>query len=289
MSPRTSAEAPAARLFRAFVLSSARLTPSMQRVTVGGPELRDFPWLGHDHWFRLFFRCPHQDRFHAPEVAGDTWWKPYLAMPDATRPYCANYTVAGFRPEAGELDIDVVVHRGPDGEIEGGAAVWACAAEPGEELALLDQGVMYEAPDDAAGVLLVADESGLPAVAGILRSLPPAMPVRVLQEVPTAADRRDLDAPAGARVDWIPREDPRAVPGAAALAALRALDAVDPAGYAFVVGEQTLATEGRRHLVRAGLPKSRITFSGFWKSGRHEPGQDQPGIAAGPPEGRGTH
>ncbi|CAL9406077.1 Vibriobactin utilization protein ViuB [Streptomyces sp. enrichment culture] len=260
------------RLFRATVASSTRLTPNMQRVTVRGDDLRAFPWRGYDHWFRLFFRCPHQDRFHPPEVRAETWWKPYLAMPDEVRPYCANYTVADFRAESGELDIDVVVHRGADGQIEGGVAVWACAVEAGEEMALLDQGLLYDAPTDARSVLLVADESGLPAVAGILRSLagdPAPREVRVLQEVPTDADRRDLTAPPGTRVDWIPRADPHAVPGTAALAALRAHDDVDPRGYAFVVGEQLLAAEGRRHLHRAGLPKDRITFSGFWKSDRH--------------------
>jgi NADPH-dependent ferric siderophore reductase len=261
------------RLFPATVVHSARLTPNMHRVTVRGEALRAFEWGGYDHWFRLFFRYPHQERFHAPEVEAETWWKPFLAMPDETRPYCANYTVAGFRAEAGELDIDVVVHRGADGAIEGGVAVWACGVEPGEGMALLDQGLMWDAPADAGSVLLVADESGLPAVAGILRSLaeapePPA--VRVLQEVPADADRRaGLVCPPGTHIDWIPRADPHAVPGTAALAALRDHTDVDPSGYAFVVGEQRLAAEGRRHLHRAGLPKDRITFSGFWKSDRH--------------------
>ena len=85
------------RLFRASVVSSTRLTPNMQRVTVRGDELHDFPWRGYDHWFRLLFRYPHQERFHAPEAAGAKWWKPYLAMPEEIRPYCANYTVADFR------------------------------------------------------------------------------------------------------------------------------------------------------------------------------------------------
>ena len=49
---------------------------------------------------------------------------------------------------------------------------------------------------------------------------------------------------------------------------LRTHTEIDPTGYAFVVGEQTLATEGRRHLARTGPPKARITFSGFWKSER---------------------
>jgi NADPH-dependent ferric siderophore reductase len=55
------------------------------------------------------------------------------------------------------------------------------------------------------------------------------------------------------------------VPGVRALTALRSLDAVKGDGYGFVVGESKLATGGRRHLVRIGLPKNRITFSGFWK------------------------
>ncbi|MDR3360273.1 MAG: SIP domain-containing protein [Bifidobacteriaceae bacterium] len=38
-----------------------------------------------------------------------------------------------------------------------------------------------------------------------------------------------------------------------------------PADYTFVVGEAGLATAGRRLLGRQGLPKSRITFKGFWK------------------------
>ncbi|WP_320775816.1 siderophore-interacting protein [Streptomyces sp. CRN 30] len=256
------------RLFRASVVSSTRLTPNMQRVTVRGEELRAFPWRGYDHWFRLFFRCAHQDSFREPDIAADTWWKPYLAMPDEVRPYCANYTVADFRADAGELDIDVVVHRGADGETEGTVAIWACAVEPGEEMALLDQGLMYDAPADASSVLLVADESGLPAVAGILRSLPADMSVRVVQEVPAEADRRDLPGPAGTRIDWVCRTDPHEIPGTAALAALCADGTVDATGYAFVVGEQKLATEARRHLHRSGMPKDRITFSGFWKSAR---------------------
>jgi NADPH-dependent ferric siderophore reductase len=256
-------------LFGATVVASRRLTPSMQRVTVRGEDLREFGWRGYDHWFRLFFRLPDQERFHPPTiVAGEKWWPPYLEMPDDVRPYCANYTVADFRAETGEMDIDVVLHHDDSGDLEGTVAIWACAVEPGDEIALLDQGVLFEPVEGATSMLLVADETGLPAVAGILRSLPADTVGRVLQEVPTDADCRDLARPAGVRVDWIPRSDPDAVPGVAALAALRDLDAIDPTGCAMVVGEQALATEGRRHLVRAGMPKDRITFSGYWRSER---------------------
>ncbi|MFD5628225.1 MULTISPECIES: siderophore-interacting protein [unclassified Streptomyces] len=255
-------------LFRGAVVRSVRFSPSMQRVTVSGADFADFPWRGYDHWFRLFLRLPHQDGFALPQLEGSKWWEPYLAIPEDVRPYCANYTVADFRPETAELDIDFVVHCGPAGEPEGNAAIWACAARPGDPMALLDQGLIFDCPADASEVLVVADESGLPATAGILRSLPRDTVGHVIQEIPVAGDRRRLDAPDGVRVTWVVRDDAHAVPGAAALEELRRRHEVDASGYAFVVGESTLATEGRRHLHRTGLPKDRITFSGFWKHDR---------------------
>jgi NADPH-dependent ferric siderophore reductase len=257
-------------MFRAHVLRAERVTPSMHRVTVTGADLAEFPWLGYDHWFRLFLQLPHQRRLRLPEFTGSQWWQPYLALPEDERPHCANYSVAGFRRESAEMDIDFVVHRAPGGEIEGRAAIWACAAAPGDALAVLDQGILFDCPGDASEVTIVADETGLPAAAGILRSLPADTVGRLIQEVPTAADRRPLDGPAGVTVTWVVRRDDSAVPGVAALGELRRLTSADASGYAFVVGESALATEGRRHLHRLGLPKDRITFSGFWK---HEKAQ----------------
>lgn len=253
------------RMFRAEVVRAERVSPSMHRLTVTGTDLAEFPWMGYDHWFRLFLRLPHQRGLTLPEFTGTRWWQPYLAIPEEERPHCANYTVAGFRPEAAEMDIDFVVHRGPTGELEGRAAIWADRARPGDLLAVLDQGVLFDCPRDASEVLVVADETGLPATAGILRSLPRGTVGRLIQEVPTADDRRALDAPDGMEITWIVREHGASVPGTAALGELLRHTGVDAAGYAFVVGESTLATEGRRHLHRAGLPKDRITFSGFWK------------------------
>jgi NADPH-dependent ferric siderophore reductase len=253
------------RLYRVEVQRTERLTPHMHRVTVGGDSLTEFDWRGFDHWFRLFVARPHQAGFALPDISGKKWYQDYLQIPEDERPHCANYTVADFRAGQREIDIEFVVHLGPGGEPEGPAAIWACATRPGEQLALLDQGVIFERPDDATEVTIVADESGLPAVTGILRSLPADAVGRVIQEVPTTLDRRELNGPPGVTIDWIARDDHTVVPGVRALAALQALGEVHRGGYGFVVGESTLAAEGRRHLHRIGLPKSRITFSGFWK------------------------
>jgi NADPH-dependent ferric siderophore reductase len=267
MAKRTRTVPKNPRLYRVEVRRTERPTPHLHRVTVGGDALTDFDWMGFDHWFRLFLRLPHQTGFAMPEISGPKWWERYLEVPEDERPHCSNYTVAGLRTAEREMDIDFVVHRGPGGEPEGAAAIWACTAAPGEPLAVLDQGILFDPPADATEVTLVADETGLPAVTGILRSLPAGTRGRVIQEVPTAADRRDLPGPAGVEITWVDRDRDghAAVPGTRALQALRSLDAIDRAGYAFVVGESALAAEGRRHLHRIGLPKTRITFSGFWR------------------------
>uniref|UniRef100_A0A942T733 Siderophore-interacting protein n=1 Tax=Neobacillus citreus TaxID=2833578 RepID=A0A942T733_9BACI len=273
--PRLLPENP--RMFRARVLRSERYTPSMQRVTVTGDDLHEFGYLGFDHWFRLFLHLPHQPAFRLPEFEGAGWWQPYLAMPDAERPHCANYTVAAYRllPDgSAEMDIDFVVHTDDAGELEGGAAIWACAARPGDQLAMLDQGLIFDLPEDASEVIVAAEETGLPAVVGIAASLPRDAVGHIVQEVPTRADVRELDAPDGVVVTWVVRDeqpDAHAVPGRAALDALCRIVPRDELGYAFVVGESGLATGGRRHLHRAGLPKSRITFSGFWKHEARKP------------------
>lgn len=254
------------RTFHARVVRSVRHTPSMQRVTVTGDDLHEFPFLGFDHWFRLFMPLPHQAEFHLPDFDGKKWWPSYLAIPEDRRPHCANYTVAAFRADVGEMDIDFVVHTNADGVLDGRAAIWACAAQPGDRLAMLDQGCIFDVPDGCSEVVIAAEETGLPGVVGIAASLPRDTVGRIIQEVPTAGDIRDIDAPAGVEVMWIVREhSPHAVPGRAALDELRRHVPSDDRGYAFVVGESTLATEGRRHLHRTGLPKSRITFSGFWR------------------------
>ncbi|KIU02131.1 siderophore-interacting protein [Frigoribacterium sp. MEB024] len=298
------------RVHRLEVLRSERVSPSFQRVTVVGDDLHEFGDMGFDQWFRLFLPVPGNDSLRLPRATTSLWYAQYLAIPEAERPHCANYTVREFRPagsagtEAGagaagasraELDIDFVLHRGESGELEGGAAIWACAARPGDALGLLDQGVLFNAPDDATEIHLVADETGLPGTEGIVRSLHRASVGSVIQEVPTRADVRPLDAPDGVEVTWVVRDelDARALgvlgsgtralggdddaddrgaggaggvaPGEGALAALLSRSAADPRAYAYVVGESALATGGRRHLHAAGLPKNRITFSGYWK------------------------
>ncbi len=152
-------------------------------------------------------------------------------------------------------------------------------------------------PADVGQVLLVADETALPAVAGILEELAARVdPPRTLAllEVAQAGDAVRLKAPATAELVWLPRG--QAAYGAPLLQAVQArlaassvvageeLEEIDVdaqilweqadasvAGplYAWVAGEAGAVMAIRRHLVReCGLDRRTITFMGYWRHGK---------------------
>ncbi|MWV49067.1 siderophore-interacting protein [Rathayibacter sp. VKM Ac-2803] len=256
------------------VVRTARVTPSMQRVTFGGPGVALLHPLGHDQWFRLFLPRPGQEELRLPTRASALWYAQYLAMPRARRPFVRNYTVRRYRAKGAdggpELDVDFVVH-GEAGEA-GPAVTFALTATPGDRVGILDQGLGYRRAEGTDWCLLVADETGLPAVAGILGSLPADRRAEVFLELPCDDDRQPIPASDAVTLHWLPRTDEHARPGERALDVLR--NAALPAGRpsVFAVGESALATGARRHLVaERGVDKRDVTFVGYWRQGVASP------------------
>lgn len=245
------------------VVRSERISPNFQRITVGGESLAALTPHGFDHWFRLFI--PHESgetNYNLPRRVDMRGYLQYLRMPAETRPPMRNYTVREFRPEQLELDIDFVVHGD-----EGLATRFATRAKPGDTVALLDQGAGFEYDPAVKHYLLATDETGLPAVAGILRDLPRDVRGSAVVEVPHADDMQELAAPDGVSVEWLVRDED-ARPGILALEAVKKWAKPEGAVTGYLVGEQGLATGARRWLVNElGVPKKSIVFSGYWRIG----------------------
>ncbi len=258
---------------RLVVLRRERISPSIARVTLGGGDIAHFEPRGFDQWFRLFIPAPGATGEHAldsvPRTLTTATYARFMLVPAATRPTLRNYTVRGYRadgPQGPELDVDFVIHGAAEDGTAGPASTWAQSCVPGSPVAIIDQGVLFAAPAGRR-LILVADETGVPAIAGVLASLPrDARGVAVI-EIPDAADRQEIPAPAGVEIRWITRAQPEDVPGRAALAAAQALPLPEGPHYAWVVGESALATSLRRHWVAAGVPKGDISFCGYWKAG----------------------
>ncbi|MBT0994459.1 siderophore-interacting protein [Cellulomonas sp. DKR-3] len=261
-----------ARMLRATVLRRELVSPSMVRITAGGPGLDALTPLGFDQWFRMLVPRPGQEELRLPPDLTLRGYLRYATMNAATRPLLRNYTFRAIRP--GEIDIDLVVHPAADPSAFS-AAAWAQRCEIGSPLGVLDEGIMFAAPPRAESLLLVADESGLPAVAGVLAALPRDARGLALVEVPTPEDVQDLEAPEGVEVRWLPRHEPtgaahdeHAVPGRLAAAAAASCTWPEGRPYAFVVGETGMTAAVRRHLVtERGLAKTDVAFCGYWKHG----------------------
>lgn len=252
-------------LYRAEVASARRISPNFVRVTLAGDDLERLPRHGFDHWVRLFLphpSAPRTDFSSLPETFGVGGYVKYLRQKSDSRPVVRSYTIRAQR--AREIDIDFVAHGD-----EGPAGSWAQRATAGEPVALIDQGRGFDLPDDAGFHLLVGDESALPAVLCILRDLPADATGLAIVEVPHIADAQDVVMPEGVELRWLVRSNPKTIPGRLALQELRDFSPPDPETVAaFIVGEQALATGGRRHLVSLGTPKPQIEFTGFWRVGR---------------------
>jgi NADPH-dependent ferric siderophore reductase len=288
------------RLFGVQVGAVRRLSPSYVRITFVGPDLDSFADPGADQRIKLVLPAPGRVGFEG--VPMDRGWAGMYELPEETRPRIRTYTTRDVRPHLREVDVDLVLH----GDL-GPASRFAGSAAPGDVVALLgpdarfdgDHGGREFGPPAGAPVLLVADETAVPAVARILEQLPPDATGEAVLEVPHAADALDLVHPAGVRLTWLPREG--AVAGSLLQAAVvdalarswpqvigarHAPDAEleppehelvwevpqQPEGtdlYAWMAGEAGAITALRRYLVRdLGVPRGQVAFMGYWKQGR---------------------
>lgn len=186
----------------ATVLRRQRLTPGMMRLTFSGAGLARFRSTGiADEYVRLFFPDPETGKLVLPEIDADGRW----SFPEERhRIRYSTYTVRRFDEARRELDIDLVVHAG------GRASDWACAARPGDRIVINNPRGLYKPPADLRWQILIADATGLPAIARILEDCPGHVESRVFIEVPDEADMQPLAAHPRAEVTWLHRDARRA-------------------------------------------------------------------------------
>ncbi|NKS54207.1 SIP domain-containing protein [Rhodococcus hoagii] len=254
------------------VAAAERLSPSFIKVTLTGADLDKFQPGGPDQGFRMFFRRPGQQRLSMPTIANEAWMAQLIVQPTSRRPWVRMYTVRDIRPQVHEVDVEIALHEGPHGPSP--ATAWAINTGPGDPVGIFDEGHTYQPSPDAHRQLLVADESALPAVLAILEQAPSALSAEVFLEVPIDADvRANITCTENTRIHWLPRNDPALKPGTLALDAVKNASLPTALDYAWVAGESALATGVRRHLVNdRRIPKSAITFTGYWRHGHASPG-----------------
>ncbi|GAB5427036.1 MAG: siderophore-interacting protein [Devosia indica] len=243
--------------FQATVLATRYLTPGMIRVTFGGPELSDFPGTGiADEYLRLFFPDPDTGHLHLPHIDEEGRW----TYPDGGREAirCSTYTVRRHRRDDGEVDIDFVVHKG------GLASEWGQQAKPGDTITVNCPRGLYAPPRDLTWQLLVADATGLPALARILEQTPAHVQSRVFIEVAEVEHEQELPDHPKATITWLHKSGNGAAPSRME-DVVRAVPLPSGSGYVWVAGEQRVVRAIRKYVRHElKLPPERYQLVGYW-------------------------
>ena len=242
------------------VVRSERISPHVQRVTLTGADLSRFSWQGCDQWAYIVFPAPNGEIGSLPQNFNlGAYMRMVMTRRRHERPAVRSYTLADWRPASSELDIDFELHGDA-----GYGAPWAQRCQPGDQLAMYDQGILWNS-GSAENFLIVADLSAVPAALGILRDMPAAARGLALLIVPDEQDVQEVRAPAGVAVRWLVESDVKAR-REVAIAACSAAQLSFDDHYAFIAGESTLVTGVRRYLVeQRRWPKDSVNFVGYWK------------------------
>ncbi|MDD7969415.1 siderophore-interacting protein [Actinomycetospora lemnae] len=253
----------------AEVVRVRRLTPRMARVTLAADFTGMPSGAATDH-VKLFFPAPGEELPVMPTVGERGLVPPPAGTPRNYR----DYTVRRLDREAGELDVDMVVHAG------GLAGAWAAAACAGCKVGVLGPRGSEIVADDLDWYVLAGDETALPAIGRWLAELPAGVRAEVFCEVADAAEEQELTSDADVTVHWLHRDG---VPAGEAMLLHDALAAVtfpDGRGFVWVAGEAGALRPVRRMLkARDDLDQRDHDVDGYWRRGvvnhdHHAPAQD---------------
>ncbi|SEE91702.1 NADPH-dependent ferric siderophore reductase, contains FAD-binding and SIP domains [Arthrobacter alpinus] len=303
------------RAFDLKVSAVTQLSEHFRRITFTGTDLALFGSNAEGQTLDLRVKVMIPAPGHAlPELSNirgslqDDWYQSWLAVDESVRGVMRTYTARALRPAvpahgdqpaiAAEMDIDFVLHlHGGSGP----AAEWAAAAIPGDSLMLVGPcarwgdclGIEF-APGEAERLLLVGDETAVPAIAAILETLPAHVSGHAVLEVPTKGDFLAISSPANMEIRWLARdgmdhgvelsrqvraliapaacelgEEPEDVDVDATILWETPVAAAGHGLYAWIAGEAATIRELRRYLVRdVGMDRNAVAFMGYWRKGQ---------------------
>ncbi|MFJ9572930.1 SIP domain-containing protein [Streptomyces bacillaris] len=266
------------------VLRVADVTPGMRRVTLGGPQLHafhrdglDLPALrteGFDDHVKFFFA----EGDEPPVLPGQNVSS--LEWPVDARPLAKDYTPVRYDPGAGEIHFDFVRHEG------GVASSWAQRVKPGEVTWIAGPKMSHGHPEDVDWLLVVGDETALPAIARWLAEMPAGTRARVFIEVAEESHRQELPTDADAVVTWLSRDGAPAGTTDLLEQAVQSMEWLPGSVYVWAAGEAVTLKGIRRHVsVDRQVPRERMDFTGYWRRAEPAPGAAEDAV----PEDEAAH
>lgn len=248
----------AIQTFVATVSGAKQISPSLRQITIQSDSLRTYSSVGPEDFVHVLI--PPAGRTDLT-IGEDFSWDAYAKMPPQMQPPGAYYTVREWR-ESGEVDIWFVLHGD-----HGALSSWAASAEAGDPVALWGPRTSFEPPADTEAYLLVADETGLPALLNIVESAPSHVAITAIVETPTDADHLGAEhLAAGHSITWLSRQGNPAGSGTGLLDAVRSLSPKAANTYAWGGAESAQVTSIRRHLRdEVELDREHVSMIAYWR------------------------
>ena len=166
------------------------ITPNMQRITLGGEDLADFPADKEGDYIKLIFPDFSWDSLegHVEKLESMNNGKPCLRT----------YTIRKQDTAAQELEIDFVLHGAT-----GPASAWAMNAKVGDEIGISGPGAKKEINKNADWFFIAGDMTALPSISVILESLPRDAKGYAVIDIVDELDRQNIDAPENIEIHWV--------------------------------------------------------------------------------------
>lgn len=237
------------------VVDAYGITPHMRRVVVATDDIRHFVEGG----LHVRLLIPPRDREpvwpHTEEDGRIHWPKGDDALTIRA------YTIRSIDLARGQMNIDFVVHEGDN--VPG--ATWALNARPGDRAGLIGPG--GGGVPTARKLILVGDETALPAIARIAAAMPANAELRVILEVADRLEEQPLTSDAAMNITWLHRDGaPAGTTGALERIVRNIVPTCDPETYVWVACEQTEA-RAIRSFMKGERAKEQASFSvaGYWQ------------------------
>jgi NADPH-dependent ferric siderophore reductase len=226
------------------VRAREQLTPLVTRVVVGGDDLLGFEF------------APGQDLM--------------LAVPLDAGTINRRYTIRRGDPQAGTLDLDLVVHG------DGPGARWAVDAAVGSSIAAVGPRGKVVPADDVEWHLFVCDESGWAATAAMVESLAAGVRAVVVVDVAGEDEQQPLDARADVYLAWCNRDGGPPGRSDQIVAALDALSLPQGRAHAYLSAEFAVVRTVAAWLAEHGFAPADVSPKAYWRSGTANAAHGEP-------------
>ena len=231
------------------VHSIERVTPGVLRIAFTGAELDSFAQAKPGAHVKLFF---------APGA-----WPPPDGVENAPRPPSRTYTPRRYDAANARLEVEFVMHGA------GLASDWATRAKVGDPMLVAGgPGGGYVAPEGVTNIVIIADDTAMPAAGMVVESLPASCRITALCEIENAGEERALSPHVALKPTWLHRAPGGARPGSLLEAAVTALPA-QPADTQFWIACEAGAMRRIRDVLvkERGVDRARLHTRGYWKYG----------------------